>query len=57
MVATGARLVVAGCLVAAAANLAPGGLLSVLAYRGHPGGQQEADAVAAWLAIVWASSI
>jgi predicted methyltransferase len=37
-------------LVAARAQLRPGGLLSVLAYRGHPGGQQEADAVAAWLA-------
>lgn len=36
-------------LVAAAANLAPGGLLSVLAYRGHPGGQAEADAVRRWL--------
>jgi predicted methyltransferase len=31
-------------------NLRPGGVLSVLAYRGHPGGQPEADAVAAWLA-------
>jgi predicted methyltransferase len=26
-----------------------GGVLSVLAYRGHPGGQQEADAVQRWL--------
>jgi len=25
--------------------LAPGGLLSVLAYRGHPGGREEAEAV------------
>lgn len=37
-------------LGAVAANLAPGGVLSVLAYRGHPGGQAEADAVARWLA-------
>lgn len=29
--------------------LRSGGLLSILAYRGHPGGQHEADAVAAWL--------
>jgi len=29
----------------AARLLAPGGLLSILAYRGHPGGQEEADAV------------
>lgn len=28
--------------------LRPGGVLSVLAYRGHPGGQEEADAVADW---------
>ena len=30
--------------------LRPGGVLSVLAYRGHPGGQEEAQAVAEWLA-------
>lgn len=36
-------------LAAAARELAPGGLLSVLAYRGHAGGQAEADAVAVWL--------
>ena len=29
--------------------LAPGGLLTVLAYRGHAGGTEEADAVARWL--------
>ncbi|MCW8874788.1 MAG: 16S rRNA (cytosine(1402)-N(4))-methyltransferase [Gammaproteobacteria bacterium] len=29
--------------------LAPGGLLTVLAYRGHAGGAEEADAVARWL--------
>lgn len=29
--------------------LRPGGLLSVLAYRGHEGGQEEADAVLSWL--------
>ena len=28
--------------------LAPGGLLTVLAYRGHAGGEREADAVAEW---------
>jgi predicted methyltransferase len=31
------------------ALLAPGGVLSVLAYRGHAGGAEEADAVAGWL--------
>ena len=30
--------------------LEPGGLLSLLVYRGHPGGQEEAAAVAEWLA-------
>jgi len=30
--------------------LRPGGMLSVLAYRGHPGGREEAEAVAAWCA-------
>ena len=34
----------------ALALLRPDGLLSVLAYRGHPGGEEEAEAVAAWLA-------
>lgn len=29
--------------------LRPGGLLSVLAYRGHPGGQEEALGVETWL--------
>ena len=29
--------------------LAPGGIISILAYRGHEGGQQEADAVRALL--------
>lgn len=28
--------------------LAPGGALSVLAYTGHPGGRDEAEAVKAW---------
>ncbi len=32
----------------ALALLCPGGVLSVLVYRGHPGGQAEADAVEAW---------
>jgi predicted methyltransferase len=31
------------------ANLRQDGLLSILAYRGHAGGQAEADAVADWL--------
>lgn len=30
--------------------LRPDGVLSVLAYRGHPGGREEAEAVAAWCA-------
>ncbi len=30
--------------------LRPGSVLSVLAYRGHPGGQEEAGQVQAWLA-------
>jgi hypothetical protein len=37
-------------LAASLDNLRTGGVLSVLAYRGHPGGQAEADAVATWLA-------
>lgn len=28
--------------------LAPGGLLSVMAYTGHPGGREEAEVVKAW---------
>jgi len=36
-------------LAAALANLRPGGLLSVLAYRGHAGGDDESRAVADWL--------
>ena len=28
--------------------LTPGGAISVLAYTGHPGGREEADAVKAW---------
>jgi len=30
--------------------LKPGGALSVLAYRGHPGGEEEAGKVEAWIA-------
>jgi len=30
--------------------LAPGGAISVLAYTGHPGGREEAEAVKAWVA-------
>jgi len=37
-------------LEAAMAWLAPGGVLSVVAYRGHPGGREEARAVEAWFA-------
>jgi len=32
----------------ALALLRPGGVLSILAYRGHPGGREEARAVAGW---------
>lgn len=32
------------------ALLAPGGRVSVLAYTGHPGGREEAEAVKAWAA-------
>mgnify|MGYP000140783824 CR=1 FL=1 len=37
-------------LDAARELLRPGGMLSVLVYRGHPGGEEEAQAVAAWMA-------
>jgi predicted methyltransferase len=36
-------------LVACCDRLAEGGVMSVMAYRGHPGGGLETDAVAAWL--------
>lgn len=36
-------------LDAALELLAPGGRLAVVAYPGHPGGGEEADAVAAWM--------
>ncbi len=36
-------------LTAAAHLLAPGGLLSVVVYPGHPGGAEEAAAVAEWM--------
>jgi SAM-dependent methyltransferase len=32
------------------ARLVPGGRLCVVAYRGHPGGREEASAVADWIA-------
>lgn len=35
-------------LAAAATLLRSGGLLSVLAYTGHPGGEEEAEAVRIW---------
>ncbi|MBF0255077.1 MAG: methyltransferase domain-containing protein [Gammaproteobacteria bacterium] len=35
-------------LAACSRLLAPGGGISLLAYPGHPGGEQEADAVQAW---------
>lgn len=34
----------------AAASLASGGLISIHAYGGHPGGREELEAVAAWCA-------
>ena len=37
-------------LEGAMAWLAPGGVLSVVAYRGHPGGREEALAVGHWFA-------
>jgi predicted methyltransferase len=37
-------------LDAAAAILAPGGRITVLVYRGHPGGREESETVSAWLA-------
>lgn len=37
-------------LDAALANLKSHGMLSILAYRGHPGGQDETTAVECWLA-------
>lgn len=39
----------ARALTAARALLAPGGLISVLVYRGHPGGPEEAAAVRVWI--------
>jgi len=44
-------------LDAALANLRPGGMLSVLAYRGHPGGQDEATAVERRLCAAEAGSL
>jgi predicted methyltransferase len=38
----------AAALEACARALAPGGLVTVIAYRGHPGGVEEARAVEAW---------
>ena len=35
-------------LVAARSILRPGGYLSVIAYQGHPGGAEEAEAVSRW---------
>ena len=37
-------------LAAAAMLLRAGGILTVICYRGHPGGQEEAAAVLAWAA-------
>lgn len=36
-------------LAATIEHLRPGGRMSIVAYRGHPGGATESDAVAAWL--------
>lgn len=35
-------------LTAACALLAPGGVITVLAYTGHPGGRHEADTIKTW---------
>lgn len=35
-------------LSASLSHLLPGGVMSIVAYRGHAGGQQEADAVLQW---------
>lgn len=44
---TGASTTLAA-LQAALSLLAPGGLISLLAYTGHPGGREEAELVKAW---------
>lgn len=46
---TGASTTLAA-LQAALALLGPGGVISLLAYTGHPGGRQEAELVKAWAA-------
>lgn len=43
-------------LEAARSVLAPGGLLSVVAYPGHPAGKPEAEAVADWMLALSAES-
>ncbi len=37
-----------GALQAALSLLAPGGVISLLAYTGHPGGREEAELLKAW---------
>jgi len=44
---TGASTTLAA-LQSALSLLAPGGLISLLAYTGHPGGREEAELVKAW---------
>jgi 16S rRNA C1402 N4-methylase RsmH len=44
---TGASTTLAA-LQAAVSLLAPGGVLSLLAYTGHPGGREEAELVKGW---------
>ncbi|MEK8131000.1 class I SAM-dependent methyltransferase [Paenibacillus filicis] len=39
-----------GALEAAARLLRPGGIITIVVYSGHPGGELEADAVEAWAA-------
>jgi predicted methyltransferase len=46
---TGASTTLAA-LQAALSLLAPGGVISLLAYTGHPGGREEAEQLKAWLA-------
>ena len=49
-VTTRASTTLAALQLAWGTYLRPGGVLSVLCYPGHPGGQKEADAVEQWLA-------
>lgn len=55
-ITTGAKTTLPA-LDAAWGQLRPGGVLSVLAYRGHPGGQEEALAVERWLSAAAADDL